>query len=79
MSVFALCSRNPAKSLLGSPLPLNYKNLVFLTANADLLNPALGGMQPMHMNKKACFNQLLALMNLATMIWVFLFGFLGLT
>jgi len=45
-------------------LPLKYRNLFFLTSNADLLNSPLEGRQHMYMNK------LVTLINLTMMNWV---------
>jgi hypothetical protein len=52
------------------PYPHVFTLEVFLTSNAKLSNPALAGRQPVYVNKRACFNELLALVGLAMMIWV---------
>lgn len=53
-----------------NPLSLSYKKLVFFIANVYLLNPSFMMKQFMYTNRNACLNQLLALINLAMIIWV---------
>ena len=50
-NLLCLCSAHVTQICLSNyvfenPLPLNYKNLVFLTSNANLLNPDLGPENP---------------------------------
>lgn len=54
----------PNKFPTWKPLTFELQSLVFLTSNADLLNPALRGRQAAYMNKK------LAFINLAMVIWM---------